>query len=57
MSSRRCRADQRVCGQCHLRGLMLDARRKSIEPMAQRLGEVHDQALRRLGGQPTRSAV
>ena len=39
------RADQRVRGQCYLRGLMLDGRRKSIEPMAQRLGEVHYQAL------------
>ena len=39
------RADQRARGQCYLRGLMLDGRRKSIEPMAQRLGEVHDQAL------------
>jgi SRSO17 transposase len=39
------RADQRSRGQCYLRGLMLDGRRKSIEPMAQRLGEVHYQAL------------
>jgi SRSO17 transposase len=39
------RADQRVRGQCYLRGLMLDGRRKSIEPMAQRLGEVPYQAL------------
>jgi SRSO17 transposase len=39
------RTDQRVRGQCYLRGLMLDGRRKSIEPMAQRLGEVHYQAL------------
>jgi len=39
------RADQRARGQCYLRGLMLDGRRKSIEPMAQRLGEVHYQAL------------
>jgi SRSO17 transposase len=40
------RKDQRVRGQCYLRGLMLDGRRKSIEPMAQRLGgEVHYQAL------------
>jgi SRSO17 transposase len=30
---------------CYLRGLMLDGRRKSIEPMAARLGEVHYQAL------------
>ena len=39
------RADQRACGQCYLRGLMLEGRRKSIEPMAARLGEVHYQAL------------
>ena len=30
---------------CYLRGLMLDGRRKSVEPMAARLGEVHYQAL------------
>jgi SRSO17 transposase len=39
------RADQRARGQCYLRGLMLEGRRKSIEPMAGRLGEVHYQAL------------
>jgi SRSO17 transposase len=40
------RADQRARGKCYLRGLMLDGRRKSIEPMATRLGgEVHYQAL------------
>jgi SRSO17 transposase len=39
------RTDQRARGECYLRGLMLDGRRKSIEPMAQRLGEVHYQAL------------
>ncbi len=39
------RRDQRARGECYLRGLMLDGRRKSVEPMAQRLGEVHDQAL------------
>ena len=39
------RADQRARGQCYLRGLMLNGRRKSIEPMAARLGEVHYQAL------------
>jgi hypothetical protein len=38
--------DQRARGQCYLRGLMLDGRRKSIEPMTARLGgEVHYQAL------------
>jgi SRSO17 transposase len=40
------RTDQRARGQCYLGGLMLEGRRKSIEPMAQRLGgEVHYQAL------------
>ena len=39
------RTDQRARGQCYLRGLLLDGRRKSIEPMATRLGEVHYQAL------------
>jgi SRSO17 transposase len=40
------RKDQRARGKCYLRGLMLDGRRKSIEPMAARLGgEVHYQAL------------
>jgi SRSO17 transposase len=40
------RTDQRARGQCYLRGLMLDGRRKSIEPMTARLGgEVHYQAL------------
>ena len=40
------RTDQRARGACYLRGLMLDGRRKSIEPMAARLGgQVHYQAL------------
>jgi SRSO17 transposase len=39
------RTDQRARGGCYLRGLMLEGRRKSIQPMAQRLGEVHYQAL------------
>jgi SRSO17 transposase len=39
------RRDQRARGECYLRGLMLDGRRKSVEPMAARLGEVHYQAL------------
>jgi SRSO17 transposase len=39
------RTDQRARGECYLRGLMLDGRRKSIQPMAARLGEVHYQAL------------
>jgi SRSO17 transposase len=44
------RKDQRARGECYLRGLMLDGRRKSIEPMAQRLGEVHYQALHHFVG-------
>ena len=40
------RKDQRARGECYLRGLMLEGRRKSAEPMAQRLGEVHYQGLR-----------
>jgi SRSO17 transposase len=39
------RTDQRARGQCYLRGLLLEGRRKSIEPMAARLGEVYYQAL------------
>jgi SRSO17 transposase len=39
------RKDQRARGVCYLRGLMLDGRRKSIERLAARLGEVHYQAL------------
>ncbi|WP_425558393.1 IS701 family transposase, partial [Cryptosporangium japonicum] len=35
------RADQRVKGQTYLRGLLLDGRRKSIQPMALRLGVDH----------------
>ncbi|MFF7476729.1 transposase [Streptomyces sp. NPDC008092] len=33
------RADQRGCGALHLRGLLLDGRRKSVEPMAARPGK------------------
>jgi SRSO17 transposase len=32
------RSDQRVKGQTYLRGLLLDGRRKSMQPMAERLG-------------------
>ena len=38
------RADQRVKGELYLRGLMLDGQRKSMQPMAERLG-VNHQAL------------
>src|SRR4051794_11871453 len=35
------RADQRATGEVYLRGLMLDGRRKSMQPMAERLGVDH----------------
>jgi len=37
------RADQRATGARYLRGLMLDGRRKSMQPMAARLGVDHQQ--------------
>ncbi|MFE9414027.1 IS701 family transposase [Streptomyces sp. NPDC006704] len=37
------RRDQRVKGQLYLRGLLLDGRRKSMQPMAERLGVDHQQ--------------
>jgi SRSO17 transposase len=39
------RADQRRWGEVYLRGLMLDGKRKSIQPMAQRLPDGDEQAL------------
>jgi SRSO17 transposase len=45
------RKDQRARGESYLRGLMLEGRRKSVEPMAARLGgEVHYQALHHFVG-------
>src|SRR4051795_1245057 len=35
------RSDQRAKGQTYLRGLLLDGRRKSMQPMAERLGVDH----------------
>jgi SRSO17 transposase len=35
------RSDQRVKGETYLRGLLLDGRRKSMQPMAERLGVDH----------------
>src|SRR6476469_4564429 len=35
------RSDQRAKGELYLRGLMLDGRRKSMQPMAARLGVDH----------------
>ncbi|WP_316691168.1 transposase, partial [Pseudonocardia sp. H11422] len=37
------RADQRAKGQLYLRGLLLDGKRKSMQPMAARLGVDHQQ--------------
>jgi hypothetical protein len=39
------RADQRRWGECYLRGLMLDGKRKSIQPMAERLPDGNERAL------------
>jgi SRSO17 transposase len=39
------RADQRRWGEVYLRGLMLDGKRKSIQPMASRLPDGNEQAL------------
>ena len=39
------RAGWRDRGECYLRGLMLDGKRKSIQPMAARVPQVHEQAL------------
>ena len=45
------RADQRRWGECYLRGLMLDGKRKSIQPMASRLPDGNEQALQQFGSQ------
>ncbi|MFD7629507.1 transposase, partial [Streptomyces sp. NPDC059851] len=37
------RRDQRAKGSLYLRGLLLDGRRKSMQPMAERLGVDHQQ--------------
>ena len=37
------RRDQRAKGELYLRGLMLDGKRKSMQPMAARLGVDHQQ--------------
>ncbi|HVI34855.1 MAG TPA: IS701 family transposase [Gaiellales bacterium] len=39
------RCDQRAKAQCYTRGLMIEGRRKSMQPMAERIGEVDDQGL------------
>ncbi|CAM5721684.1 IS701 family transposase ISSav4 [Streptomyces alboniger] len=45
------RKDQRAKGECYLRGLMLDGRRKSIQPMAERLPDGDMQALQQFVSQ------
>jgi hypothetical protein len=45
------RADQRRWGECYLRGLMLDGKRKSIQPMASRLADGNEQALQQFVSQ------
>ncbi|MGH3663723.1 MAG: IS701 family transposase [Micromonosporaceae bacterium] len=45
------RKDQRRWGDCYLRGLMLDGRRKSIQPMAGRLPDGNMQALQQFVSQ------
>ncbi|WP_221362344.1 IS701 family transposase, partial [Streptomyces beigongshangae] len=45
------RKDQRARGECYLRGLMLDGRRKSIQPMAARLPGGNMQALQQFVNQ------
>lgn len=45
------RRDQRRWGECYLRGLMLDGKRKSIEPMAERLGDGDEQCLQQFVNQ------
>jgi SRSO17 transposase len=45
------RSDQRRWGEVYLRGLMLDGRRKSIEPMAERLADGDEQCLQQFVNQ------
>ncbi|MFI1106335.1 IS701 family transposase [Streptomyces melanogenes] len=45
------RKDQQAWGECYLRGLMLDGRRKSIQPMAERLPDGNMQALQQFVSQ------
>ncbi|MEN8654362.1 IS701 family transposase [Streptomyces sp. 21So2-11] len=47
------RKDQRAKGDCYLRGLMLDGRRKSIQPMAARLPDGNEQNLQQFVNQST----
>ena len=45
------RKEQRRWGECYLRGLMLDGKRKSIEPMAARLPDGDEQCLQQFVNQ------
>jgi len=45
------RSDQRRWSDCYIRGLMLDGRRKSIQPMAERLPDGNMQALQQFVNQ------
>src|SRR6266496_6367757 len=45
------RKDQRRWGEVYVRGLMLDGRRKSIEPMAARLADADEQCLQQFVNQ------
>lgn len=47
------RKDQRAKGDCYLRRLMLDGRRKSIQPTAERLPDGNEQKLRQFVNQST----
>ncbi|MCX4645360.1 MULTISPECIES: IS701 family transposase [unclassified Streptomyces] len=47
------RKDQRAKGDCYLRGLMLDGRRKSIQAMAERLPDGNEQNLQQFVNQST----
>ena len=51
MLSSLARKDQRRWGEVYLRGLMLDGRRKSIEPMAARLEDGDEQCLQQFVNQ------
>lgn len=50
------RADQRQKGGLYLRGLMLEGRRKSMQPMAERLGVDHQQLQQFVSSSPWRVA-
>jgi hypothetical protein len=53
------RKDQRAKGDCYLRGLMLDGRRKSVQAMAERLPDGNEQNLQQFVNQshPVQHAI